>query len=95
VSNEPDEARYKMIQSHLVTRAVENTMYIVSSNSISKNQTAPTCIINPDGNILQQTQTNKEQLLYFDFGKEESNFGRNGRRIHSKELLGMNRDTNE
>ncbi|NCU33059.1 MAG: carbon-nitrogen hydrolase family protein, partial [Candidatus Moranbacteria bacterium] len=49
VADEDDPVRYEIIKSHLITRAVENIFYVVSSNSISKKQTAPKCVVNPDG----------------------------------------------
>ena len=36
ISSEPDPRRYEIIKSHLVTRAVENAMYVISVNSIAK-----------------------------------------------------------
>lgn len=79
--------KYEMIKSHLITRAVENAMYIISVNSISKDQLAPTCLINPDGTILQSAPKDEEYLLSFVLKKGPSNFGRDGRIKHSKELL--------
>jgi omega-amidase len=79
VSEKENKSRYNTIQAHLITRAVENSMYLLSANSISKNQTAPTCLINPDGKVLQTAPGDEEYLLWFDYEKEEPNFGRKGR----------------
>lgn len=87
VSEKEYENRYNIILAHLITRAVENSMFLLTANSISKNQTAPTCLINPDGVMLLTAPRDKEYLLTFDFEKEEPNFGRQGRIRKSKELL--------
>ncbi len=87
VGKEPDPGRYEMIKSHLTTRAVENAMYVVSVNSISGYQTAPTCLIDPDGIILESAPLDEEYLLTLDYARSESNFGRDGRIHHSRELM--------
>jgi len=89
ISSEPDQERYEIIKSHLVTRAVENAMYVISVNSIAKCQTAPTCLIDPDGNVLVLAPKDREYLLTFDLVDTGSNFGREGRIKHSKELAGI------
>lgn len=89
VEKEPNPARYELIKSHLMTRAVENAMYILSVNSISGYQTAPTCLIDPDGEVVEIAPPEEEYLLTFDYEKLSSNFGRDGRIQHSKELLGI------
>ena len=86
-SSEPDPRRYEIIKSHLVTRAVENAMYVITVNSIANCQTAPTCLINPDGNVLAIAPNDREYLLTFDSVNPESIFGREGRIKHSKELI--------
>jgi omega-amidase len=80
--------RYEIIKSHLVTRAVENAMVILSANSISKFQTAPTCLVDPDGQIIKIAPRDDEHLLVYEFANFESSYGRDGRIQHSKELLG-------
>jgi len=87
VEKEPNPARYELIKSHLITRAVENAMYVLSVNSISGYQTAPTCLINPDGEVLEIAPPQEEYLLTFEYERSGSNFGRDGRIQHSKELL--------
>ncbi len=88
VSPAEDVARYELLRSHLVTRAVENAMFLMSANSLSGTQTAPTCIINPDGVVLQSAPRDEECLLVFEFERDPSNFGREGRIKHSQELVG-------
>ncbi len=87
VEKEPNPARYELIKSHLITRAVENAMYVLSVNSISAYQTAPTCLIDPDGKVIEIAPPEEEYLLTFEYERSGSNFGRDGRILHSKELL--------
>ena len=87
VEKEPNLARYELIKSHLITRAVENAMYILSVNSCSGFQTAPTCLIDPDGEVIEIAPPEEEYLLTFEYVRSGSNFGRDGRILHSKELL--------
>jgi len=82
VGNEPNPKRYELMKSHLVTRAVENAMYLISVNSIWGYQTAPTCLITPDGDVLESAPPNEEYLLTFSYDGLESNFGRDGRIHH-------------
>jgi predicted amidohydrolase len=86
VAQEPNTNRYELIKSHLITRAVENVMYVISVNSISNHQIAPTCVIDPDGVVLETAPLDKEYLLVFPYVRVEPNFGRNGRIQHSREL---------
>jgi omega-amidase len=81
--------RYELIKGHLRTRAVENSMYVVSSNDISKNQTAPTLIIDPDGKIIEIAPRNIEKIIMFDYKETTVGFGRQGRIEHSKYLCNM------
>ena len=78
--------KINVIQSHLISRATENAMYVLSSNSLSNYQLAPTCLIDPDGYIIKKAPLNYESLIChkIEFGLPE--FGRRGRIVHSKEL---------
>ncbi len=89
VAAEPNPARYELIKAHLQTRAVENAMVILSVNSISGCQAAPTCLIGPDGDVIAIAPLNEEYLLTFDYEKPLSNFGRDGRIQHSRDLLSI------
>jgi omega-amidase len=89
VSKEPNPVRYEQIKSHLLTRAIENAMFVLSANSISEFQTAPTCLIDADGNILKIAPQDEECLLAFDYEVSPSNFGRDGRKYYSRKLLGI------
>ena len=81
--------RYSIIKSHLVTRAVENVMTIISVNSISKYQTAPTAVIDTDGHIICEAPRNQEYLIIYDYDTPTIDFGCKGRIHYSNELLGM------
>lgn len=78
-----------IIQSHLISRATENVMYVLSANSISQHQLAPTCLINPDGIILEKAPLNEESLITKEIEFASPSFGQEGRIIHSKMLLNI------
>lgn len=86
IGSQPHPARYELIKAHLLTRAVENAMYVLSANSVSQNQTAPTCLINPDGYVLSLAPQEREALISYDIVDFNSNFGRDGRIAYSKQL---------
>jgi len=88
VSDQENLERYEIIKSHLVTRAVENAMTVVSANSISKIQTAPTCLVDPDGKIIQIAPRDEESLLVYDYEDFDPNFGRDGRIKLSRQFVG-------
>lgn len=81
--------RYNIIKSHLVTRAVENVMTVVSVNSISKYQTAPTAVIDINGSILCEAPRNQEHLIVYDYNPPTMEFGQKGRLHYSNQLLGI------
>ena len=83
----PDPERYKIIQSHLRTRAVENVMTIVSVNRLSRYSGAPTAVFTPDGRILAEAPTDSSSLLAWDFQIPEITFGRKGRIVNSNRFL--------
>ena len=47
-------ARLSVWRSHLVSRAAENQRFVISANAAHQHQHCPTCIIAPDGQILQE-----------------------------------------
>ena len=85
-SEKPDDGRFNIIRSHLLTRAVENAYTVISVNSTTRCQTAPTCVINPDGILLAEAPHNQRHILYYDYKKSDDGFGRQGR-IHYNETL--------
>lgn len=70
--------RYNIIKSHLITRAVENVMTVVSVNSISNFQTCPTAVFNIYGGVVKEAPKNQEHLLIYDYVTPEIGFGPQG-----------------
>ncbi len=79
VSAQDSPERYQIIKSHLLTRAVENVMTVVSINSISDFQTAPTAIFDVNGHVIREAPRNKEHLLVYDYLRPDIGFGEKGR----------------
>ena len=77
-ADSPSPERYGIIKSHLITRAVENVMTVVSVNSASRFQTAPTAVFGNDGHVLIEALPNNEQLLVYDYESKEPSFGQTG-----------------
>lgn len=86
-SETPLPARYDIIKAHLITRAVENVMPVVSVNSISNFQTAPTAVFDCNGKTVQEAEVNVESLLLYDFIKPEISFGMKGRIANNNRFL--------
>lgn len=82
----PENNKLNVIKSHLISRAAENAMYILSANSTSQNQLAPTCLIDPDGKVVDSALLNEESLLSAEIEMTIPNFGQEGRIVHSKVL---------
>jgi omega-amidase len=87
VLNEDSIERYDMIKAHLITRAVENVMTVVSVNSTSHYQTAPTAVIDSNGYIVSEAPRNQEYLLIYDYNTPIMGFGPKGRLHYSLELF--------
>lgn len=87
VSDTENTQRYEMIKGHIQTRAVENVTTTISVNAISPYQTAPTAVFDKSGVICEECIRNREEMLTFDYVKEDDNFGETGRRIISDQLL--------
>lgn len=86
ISDSINPVRLNIIKSHLLTRAIENCTTLISVNGITKFQTAPTFVINPDGYILEEAPLNEEFLMIYNYSKLESNFGRDGRKFYNNIL---------
>jgi omega-amidase len=78
--------KIEIIQSHLISRVAKNAMFVLSANSTSQQQLAPTCRINPDGQVVGMAPLNQEALLTGEIEITPPNFGRQGRIIQSKML---------
>jgi predicted amidohydrolase len=76
-------------RSHLVSRASENAMWVLSANSTSRAQLAPSCLIDPDGNITAECRADEEHMLVDDIRVGEPGFGTKGRITLSKSLNGI------
>ena len=81
------KTKYGVIQSHIVTRATENAMYVLTANSTSSAQVAPTCLVDPDGGIVCSAPRDKEALITGVVEVGQPPFGRKGRILHSAKLL--------
>jgi len=86
VDKKEQKGRFNIIQSHLVSRAAENAMYVMSANSISQQQGAPTCVIDPDGKVIDSAPLNQEYLLATEIEITEPGCGRQGRIEYSRSL---------
>lgn len=87
VSDRDDLVRYDLIRSHIRTRAVENVCPILTVNAVSPFQTAPTMLTGASGQILAETERNREELLVYDFIPQPPDFGERGRKEISDQLL--------
>ena len=81
-----NEQKSETIQAHLISRATENAMFVLSANSVSQNQLAPTCLIDPDGNVLSKAPSNQEYLLAAEIEINKPGFGREGIITHARAL---------
>lgn len=79
VSGQDAPERYQIIRAHLLTRAVENVMTVVSVNSVSGHQTAPTAVFDINGRVVLEAPRNEEHLLIYDYVRPEIGFGAQGR----------------
>lgn len=62
-------------------------MTVISVNSASHNQTAPTAIFSSDGVVIEEVNINEEQLIVYNFEHPEITFGHKGRMEISSKLL--------
>lgn len=87
VSETERPERYEIIKAHLRTRAVENVMTVVSVNSISGYQTAPTAVFDQNGGLVLEAPGNVPHLLIYDYTVPETSFGMRGRIENSDYFL--------
>ncbi len=83
-----DLERYSLIKGHIQTRAVENVCPVLTSNTCSPFQTAPTGLFDQSGKILAEAERGKEGLLIYDLEQHPLNFGERGRKTVSDSLIG-------
>lgn len=67
-------------------------MNVISVNSISKYQTAPTAVIDFNGIIIDEAPRNQEYLMVYDYKSPIINFKTKGQIQNSLELLGIVRE---
>lgn len=72
------QARYDIIKAHLITRAVENVVPILSVNSLSFYPTAPNLVLSSGGQILHESNQTTPHLFTYDLRKQELTFGERG-----------------
>lgn len=84
-----DPSRYNILKAHLITRAVENVITIVSVDSTSDFQTAPTAVINHNGRVIAEAQIGAEQLLIYDYERPQISFGMRGRIENSQKFIAI------
>lgn len=87
VSKQMDAERYETLKAHLITRAAENVMTVVSVNSTSFYQTAPTAVFSPDGHLIDQALHDMEYLLVYDYQTPKNTFSGEGRKKLSDLLM--------
>ena len=89
ISENDSIGRYERIKAHLITRAAENVMTVISVNSSSKYQTAPSAVFDINGVVKKEAPRNEEHLLIYDYQRPEIDFGAKGRVENSIQVLNM------
>ena len=87
VSDREDGDRYSLIAGHIRTRAVENVCPILTCNTCSPFQTAPTALVDRSGKLLAELEQGKEGLLVYDLERRPLGFGEQGRKEITDALL--------
>lgn len=59
----PNVEKLNVARAHLVSRAAENGIYVLAANSVSQTQNAPTCLVDPDGQMLAEAPGDREALI--------------------------------
>lgn len=85
-SNIEDPDRFSMIKGHIQTRAVENVCPVLTCNTSSSFQTAPTILFDRSGRVLAEMERGSEGLLYYDLEFGSLDFGEQGRKEISDSL---------
>lgn len=75
-----DPERYSLIRGHIQTRAVENVCPVLTCNTCSPFQTAPTVLFDRSGKPLAEAEKGKEGLIFYDLERGPLNFGETGRK---------------
>ena len=80
-------SRFSMLKGHIQTRAVENVCSVLTCNTCSSFQTAPTVLFDRSGRILAEMEREREGLLYYDLELGPLDFGEQGRKEISDSLM--------
>lgn len=72
--------RYNTLKAHLMTRACENILPMISVNCCNEYQTAPTAAFDKDGDVISELKRHTEGLLTFELTKTENTFSQNERK---------------
>jgi omega-amidase len=91
VGDASDSAKADVYRAHLVSRASENAMWVLSANSTSQAQLARSCLIDPDGNVTAECSADEEDLLVGVVTLAEPGFSAKGRIALSRALTGRSR----
>jgi len=86
VGDAAKQGRTEVYRAHLVSRASENAMWVLSANSTSQAQFAPSCLVDPDGDVKAECRADQEDLLAQTIEIGEPGFAREGRIALSKAL---------
>ena len=86
ISDRENPDRYDLIRGHIRTRAVENVCPVLTCNTCSGFQTAPTGYYDRSGKVLAEAGVGKEGLVFCDFEQTPLGFGEQGRKEISDSL---------
>ena len=89
VTDSDDPERREVIRGHVRTRAAENVCHILTCNTASPRQSAPTGLYDRSGRTLAELESGKEGLMAFDLEITPMDFGETGRKDISDALTGM------
>lgn len=84
---QPSPERYEIIRAHLMTRAMENVMPVISVNTLSGCPAAPTAVFDRNGHVVEELAPGEARLLTYDFVRAPYTFGERGRIENNRLLL--------
>lgn len=65
----------KVYDSMLVTRSVENGMYILAPNAVNREQMVRSQILSPQGKVLKKSKSYNEELLICNIDEKSAGYG--------------------
>lgn len=90
-SKEANDIRYQLIKSHILTRAVENAMPMMTTNTLSSFMTAPISYVGRSGQVMVE-ETQEEKLIVIPLIEEPITFGMKGIIENTKRLMKNNQE---